>query len=219
MVILAVLSIVVSGASDAPVTVGSLQSLRPEAVGRQVLQGHDHGTIVAVLSEPRGAMDMPEWRRLSLFEAPIRIAAGCSRKKWSAYFQAEPGSPASTGTLSGSYPATEVALPEGGSCRNADFVHVNQGLSTERALEALQHLQEIRSGTRKVRFTCSDKTGSDLCQSPEAILEELTKLRVWGMNPGTELWLGERGQSTTKVFLSPINLDEVEVRREVPAPF
>lgn len=219
MLTLAMLGAVLASTNDAPLTVGALEKLRPEAAGRRVLRGREHGTIVAIIHGPRDFMEAPGFSQLSLLEAPRRSAAGCSRQKWSVQFRAEPGAPRATATFFSAFPVTEVALLRHATCNDADFIHVNPGLAKERALEALQQLQDIRTGARKASFSCTDTTASNLCDTPESIQNGLIELRPWAVTAGPELWLGSRGGVVTAVRFSSAYPDEVFVKRKIPAPF
>lgn len=98
---------------------------------------------------------------------------------------------------------------------------MNPGLSIEEALRALRYLRQIRSGKAKIRFSCSDSTGSNLCRTPQEIRRELTRLPAFLVTKSggnVELVLGKRGQTVTVVSYSETARDDVTVERRVPAP-
>jgi hypothetical protein len=58
---------------------------------------------------------------------------------------------------------------------------VNPGMTVEQALGALVHLQNLRTGHTRVRYSCTDSTGSDLCRTSKAIRRELARLPAWAV--------------------------------------
>lgn len=204
-------------------TLGSLEGLPPEAVGDLVLSGRDHSVIEAVEFPTFAGPGMPGLVDVDLVEQASRQAGGCVRSRWRAAFRRSAlESPQGDATFHSAYPTTEVALPADAGCAEGEFVHVNPGLTVEEALRALGRLVDVRSGNAEVRFSCTDRTQSGLCQSPLTTREELTRLvaRVVTRQDGaTELWLGDRGQAVTVVAFPDNDPFSVRVERRIPAPF
>ena len=217
--LIAVLWLLLAPAPGAIPTIGSLQGLRPAAIGEAVLKGRKHGITQSVI--PDRGLDAPGVVRLKLTERPTQIPGGCLRRKWTASFYHELDAAESTAAFSDAHGAREVALPTPG-CPSGEFAHFNPGLDIDQALGALRHLRDVRSGKAKVRFSCSDSTGSQLCRTPEMIRQELGRLPAWAVSkngPTFELWLGKGGQAVTAVSFPDTFGNEVMVERRVPAPF
>jgi hypothetical protein len=197
-----------------------LDDLSPAAIGEVVLRGRDHGVIERVA--PDRGLDPPGVVRLKLTERPSRISGGCVRKQWTASFVSEPGKPESSATLKDAYSAFEVALPNASGCANGQFAYVSPRMSVEHAVGALGHLRNLLSGKTKVRFSCTDSTGSDLCRTSKAIRRELARLPAWAVtrkDGEIEIWLGQPGQIVTAVRYSETSPDQIRVDRRIPAPF
>jgi hypothetical protein len=201
-------------------SLASLEHLSPAAIGDVVLRGRDHGVIESVA--PDRGLDPPGVVKLKLTERPSRISGGCVRKQWTASFVSEPEKPRSSATFKDAYSAFEVALPSASGCANGQFAYVNSGMELEHALGALGHLRNLRSGKARVRFSCTDSTGSDLCRTSKAIRRELARLPAWAVTRkagGIEIWLGQPGQIVTAVRYSETLPDQIRVDRRIPAPF
>jgi hypothetical protein len=207
---------------QAPLTLGSLAGLSPEALGDRVLAGRDHG-IIETVGGPNHAGMMPEgFVELDLTERASRKSSGCVRRRWKARFLYQPGNPEGSATLfDPPSSVNEVALLSP-SCADGGFVHVNPKLSAEDALAALRHLHDVRKGGSRVEISCTDSTRSNLCATPESIRQALAQLRPWAVTKAdgaTEFWLGERGGTVTAVRFSETQRDLLTIRRFIPAPF
>jgi len=208
-------------APEAAPTIGSIRSLSPQAIGHVVLRGRDHGIVEKVEPPAVRALEPPGFVILELTERSIAIANGCVRRRWTATFSRPPGAAESAAIFHDAYAATQVALRSASTCSDGKFAHVNPGLSIEEALSALRHLRQVSSGKAKVRFSCSDSTGSSLCRSPKMIERELARLTAWAVTKRDgkiEFWLGKGEQAVTAVTYSETSLDQVTVERRVPPP-
>jgi hypothetical protein len=208
--------------SQASPTLGSILAQPPEAAGEAILQGRDHGRIEKVAPAPRRGMDPPGLVQIELLEQPLATSRGCVRTRWTASFHQPSGAAESAATFADAYATTEVALPSASGCSNSRFVHVNPGLSSEEALDALAFLDELRAPASTVALSCADRTGSGLCGTPHRIRQELARLSPWVVTRAAgniELWLGEPGQIVTAIRYSAAHRDRIEVERSVPAPF
>jgi hypothetical protein len=217
--LLALLGLALLTPSEAAPSIGSIEGLQPAAIGEVLLRGRDHGVIERVA--PDHGFGPPGMVKLKLTERPSPISGGCLRKQWTATFYHNPASADGTAIFSDASVTSEVALPTTSGCKKGEFVHVNPGLNIEEALSALGHLQQVRSGAAKVRFSCSDSTGSRLCRTPEFIRQELSRLPAWAVtkrNGNIEFWLGEPGQVVTAVNYSETALGRVRVQRRIPPP-
>ncbi len=218
--LLALLGLTVLTPPEAPPSIASIEGLGPSAIGEVVLRGRDYGTVESVT--PDRGLDPPGVVKLKLTERPFGISGGCLRRQWTATFRHQPGVAERTAMLSDAFMTNDVSLPTVPDCSNGEFAHVNPGLSIEEALSALRHLRHVRSGKAKVRFSCSDSTGSRLCRTPKMIQQELARLPAWAVtkrDADIEFWLGEQGQVVTAVSYSDMWPDQVRVERRVPAPF
>jgi hypothetical protein len=205
---------------EAPPSLASLAGLPPAVVGEVVLKRRKHSIIESVT--PDRGLDPPGVVRLKLTERLSSISGGCFRRQWTASFRHEPGTAEASAILYDAFAATEVALPTASGCANGEFVHVNPGLDNAKALSALRHLRNVRSGKAKVRFSCSDSTGSGLCRTPRTIRRELAMLPAWAVtlrNGDIEFWLGKSGQVVTAISYSATLPGHVTVERRIPAPF
>lgn len=208
-------------APEAAPTIGSIRSLSPQAIGDVVLRGRDHEIIEKVEPPANRALEPPGVVTLELTERPIATEKGCVRRRWIATFRRPPGAAESAAIFHDAYATTQVALRSASTCSTGEFAHVNPGLSIEEALSALRHLRQVRSGKAKVRFSCSDSTGSSLCRTPKIIRRELARLPAWAVTKrdgNIEFWLGKGGQVVTVVSYSDTSLDQVRVERRVPSP-
>jgi hypothetical protein len=219
-VVLTLLILTLFTSPEAPPSIASIEDLEPSAIGEIVLKGREHGIVESVT--PDRGLDPPGVVRLNLTERPSAILRGCVRRKWTATFRHRPGVGEKTAILSDAFMTTEASLPTVSGCSNGEFAHVNPGMSVDEALSALRHLMQVRNGKAKVRFSCSDSTGSRLCRTPRTIRRELAKLPAWAVTKRDgkiEFWLGDRGQTVTAVSYSETWLDQVSVERRIPAPF
>jgi hypothetical protein len=220
--LLGYLSLISLAAAQAAPTLASIEGLSPEAVGELVLQGREHGTVVKVAPAAQGHLDPPGLVKLELTERATAIPEGCVRRRWIATFRQAPGAAEPAATLSDAWAATEVALRPSSGCPAGRFVHVNYGLGIKDALGALEYLDHIRRNKGRVRFSCSDSTGSALCRNSGTTRQELVKLSAWAVTRRggmTELWLGEPGQIVTSVIYSEALPDRITVKRSVPHSF
>lgn len=231
------------GAPAAPPTIGSVQGLSPEAVGRAVLANRDRGPIETVVPAQLSGPIPPGLVQLQLVERPQVTSRGCVRRRWTASFMHQPDMPQSSAKLQDAWASTEIALASSPDCSRAAFVHLNPGLGIVEAFDALVHLENIRAGRAEVTFTCLDETASRLCDTPAAIREALGSLPAWAIsrarsrddlpsrgsaslapvmpraNGPIEIWLDTPGQVVTAVSFSNMQPDHVTVERRIPAPF
>ena len=202
-----------------PLTLAEIERLPPAAAGERLLAGREHGPIEAVVRRPPHGMDPPETLELQLVERAVAQARGCSRRRWSITFSGPAWTAASS---SGPWGAAEVALLRDGACPADRYVHVNPGMEPARALDALAHLDQIRSPRSRAVFACSDRTSSRLCGSRRTIRRELARLSPWAVTregDDTLLWLGVRGETVTEVRYRAASPNRIIVTRRMPAPF
>jgi hypothetical protein len=202
-------------ASSAP-TLAEVNRLPPAAAGDLVLQGKDHAPIEEVTTPPPQPLTPPGWSELHLVERPVLIGRACSRTRWVATFARDFNAPESSSALRNTYGRPELGLAPSGQC-SGTYVHLNLGIAPGKAVTALEQLEQIRTGQRKVHFACSDSTSSDLCRDDATIrrgLARLTPLVVSPHGKAVVFWL----DSMTSVGFLPEDLDEVVVTRAVPPP-
>ena len=223
MLVLALTWAALLGSSQAAPTIASLEGLPPEAAGELVLSGRDHRVIEAVEFPTFAGPPTPGIVDVDLVEQASQQSSGCVRRRWRAAFRRPtPESREGAAVFESAYPTTEVALPSGSACADGEFVHVNPGLPVEQALDALRHLADVRSGDAEVQFSCTDSTGSNLCEGDQMIVQELARLPAWAVtrrDASTEVWLGNRGQAVTSVTFSNPFSPQITVERRMPAPF
>ena len=222
--LLALLAFAVLNASQAPLTLGALQGLPPEAMGNKVLAGQDHGVVVAIEGPNHAAMMAEGFMELVLTQRAGPRSGGCLRRRWTASFLYRRGNAERSAELfDRPWAATEVALPSP-ACTEGEFVRVNTtNISIDDAVAGLKSLDALRSGKARVEISCSDSTSSGLCGTPRAIPRQLAGLRPWmvtKVNGDTEVWLSvARGGTVTAVRFSESRPDLVTVRRYIPPPF
>jgi hypothetical protein len=223
MLVLALAWFALPGSFQAAPTIASLEGFPPQVVGELVLSGREHRAIEAVKFPTFAGPPTPGVVAVDLVEQAASQSGGCVRRRWRAAFRLPAlDSPEGAAVFDRAYPITEVALPSDPGCAEGEFVHVNPGLAVEEALRALDHLADVRSGNAEVHFSCTDSTGSNLCQSDQRIMQELASLPAWAVTTGdstVEVWLGDRGQAVTRVIFSNPSSVEVTVERRIPAPF
>lgn len=205
-------------------TMPAILSMRPRAAGELLLEGRKHGPIVRIARSTREEMLPPSTEQYELFEAAVRRPGGCVRKKWQVSLQRESPDQIRPATkIGGAYPSTEVALRHGPNCDGAAFVHLNgDSMDIPAAIAALQFFDDVRRSRKKVRFSCTDSTGSGLCANQANILRELRKerLRVVMRQDGeTIFWLGGTGQRSTELRYVDPRSGQVIVDRRIPPPF
>ena len=200
-----------------PPTLAEIERLSPSAAGELALAGQDHGPVVSVVLQPTRAMDPPGMVTLELVERAVAHVGGCSRKRWTLYFHRR-----DTAASSPPWHATEVALLRSGTCPDGEYVHMNPGIESPQAFEALRHLDEIRMPRSRVTFSCSDRTSSRLCASSRTIRRELARMSPWAVmreGDATILWMGVRGGVVTEVRYRAASPNRITVRRRIPPPF
>lgn len=209
-------------AAGPPPALGAIERMTPEAAGDLVLAGRHHGPIATVARQAATGMDPPGLVELDLVERTVTEQGGCIRRRWTATFRYEVGTPAETAILSEARAATEVALPAGKSCPSGQYAGVGPGTATDAAVSALRHLARIRQFGDAVRVACTDETTSGLCAGPQAMRDALARIEpwaVWARGTETGLWLGKPGQIVTEIRYSTSDPMSVAIKRSVPAPF
>lgn len=215
------LAIMLAQAATSP-TFGEAMRLSARAAGDLVLDGKQHEPIVEIVVPEAGELwPPPGLAELQLVERPTFKPIGCTRRRWIATFRSAPGVSQADAALSDARAAVEIALPQSRTCPEGQYVRLNPAVGPMEAFKTLAHLQNVRSGVSRVRFACSDTTGSSLCGSDELIQRQLAKISPWALTRQAGImsfWLGTPGKTVTEVWFNSATPDHVFVVRKYPAP-
>jgi hypothetical protein len=200
-----------------------VERLSPPAAGALLLADLDHGPVEAMVATPSWAVAMPNTVNLELVEKAAIRGNGCSRQRWTASFTFM-AKPREAAALSSVRSVTEVALRAAGTCSGAAYVQLSGHIEADEAIEDLGQLHRVRTSRGKINFSCSDRTASNLCATPDTIRQELRRLSLRTvMRDGDEtvFRLGPRtpNQPVTLVRYKTGTARSIMVSREIPLPF
>jgi hypothetical protein len=200
-----------------------IERLSPSAAGALILADRDHGAIEAMVSTPSWAVALPNTVNLELVEKAAKRGHGCLRQRWMASFT-HIAKPREAATLSTVRSVTEVALRSARTCSGAAYVELSGHIEADDAIEALKQFEHIRTSGSQINFSCSDRTASNLCATPNTIRRELWRLSLRTvMRNGDEIVfrLGPQmpNQPVTQVHYKAGSARDIIVSREIPLPF
>jgi hypothetical protein len=210
-------------AQTAP-TLSSIRRLPPRAAGEVALAGQKHGPIETVVPANR-TMLAPGHVALEMVERSRSIGVGCARRRWIVGFFSGAQPTAGSAKMTSVYARDEVALRRSSRCPRAGYVHVHGGLERGAALAPLLHLDRIQRGSRKVRFSCVDRTKSRFCGTPASLQLTLAGLKPWAVTQDKKVvkfWLGRaggrEGDAVVELRYSTDDPADISVERRIPAP-
>lgn len=207
--------------ANADVTFGEVRQLPPAAAGERLLKGEDHGQIEAFIA-PAGGPGPPNFIQADLVEKPTTTIQGCTRKRWSVSFHAQPGERLDDAVADDHHQTTDIARPGKSGCSTATYVHLNPGIAISQGFAVLEALERLRSVRERFVIACTDTTQSDLCKDQAKIPSKLSILKPWNIATapnGLAVWLGTPGSTVTELRFDQRQPDHVWINRSVPAPF
>jgi hypothetical protein len=167
-------------------------------------------------------MDPPGRVEFQMIEAPISVAGGCARRKWTAQFFSARGSSADGAVFQQAYAVDEVGLEGTEGCAASHYVYVNPGLDPGRALQMLQTFTAIANGKLRVSFSCQTVRDDALCDSQATMRRALAEAPPWVVQANgasSEFWLKRSGATVTIVRFDGNQPSHVSLERKYPAPF
>ncbi len=157
-----------------------------------------------------------------LVERPLATTQGCTRVRWTVRFRADPNDALDHAIPEDRYPMTEIARSKASECPNADYVHLNPGVTLSQGFAVLEQLDRLRSRKAKFAIQCADQTQSGLCDREAAIPAELSRLKPWNISAdpnGFLIWLGTPGGTVSEVRFDSREPRRASISRAIPAPF
>jgi hypothetical protein len=206
---------------EAALSFGEARRLPPPVAGERLLKGVDHGRIEAFVA-PAGGINAPGVIDANLVERPSATVQGCTRRRWTVRFRADPNDALDRAMPKDHYQTTEIARAKPSRCPTADYVHLNPGVETSQGFAVLEQLDRLRFGKAKFVIQCTDQTNSELCNRGAKIPYELAHLKPWNISAspnGFVLWLGTPGRTVTEVRFDAREPNHVSISRNIPAPF
>lgn len=214
-------------AEESSVSLAQIEGLSPAQTGDLMLQGREHGEVVAIWSDVFG-LQPPGTVDLFLAETPERLEMGCSRVLWRGTVPRK-GEFELGGAVSPRFRAErQVALSPNLPCELAQYADLRGEADSARIHErrAIALIGAVRalSDDEQLEFRCENEVPGEFCERDHLVRGTMRNQQVSSVRPGSdrvngEVTLGDYPRTPlVEVTLDGPDDTAVKIRRFVPPP-